>query len=314
MYIYNCQISYSVIIDIYTVYHFCHILCHKEVTMWKQLKRSETFFHPLFSAICVFHSFIVFKIIFGFQWINGLSFDQERELVLKRIAEDRRSQQEKAQTEATAETSPSSGQGQRLGGRVETSVDNHCILMVRSHLFLLCFLTTALGIISLEVKPVCFVCVIDSSSLWRINARAFSCRHSLKSRRPIHCRPPSFTTGFLPPARVSSKALWGCWANLFPPVSGTDSQCCTLHTDHAPRDTSGPTQSSIPIGCCRADRGGATGRASGTTKWAAPGGVRGFRGTGGASTSAPSAVGGSSGVCWDSWGRTSAVRTLSLLG
>ncbi|XP_073686700.1 uncharacterized protein [Garra rufa] len=56
---------------------------------------------------------------------------QERELVLKRIAEDRRSQQEKTQNEATAETSPSSGQGQKLGGRVETSVDNHCILMIR---------------------------------------------------------------------------------------------------------------------------------------------------------------------------------------
>ncbi|KTF88350.1 hypothetical protein cypCar_00045106 [Cyprinus carpio] len=56
---------------------------------------------------------------------------QERELVLKRIAEDRRSQQEKNQNEATAETSPSSGQGQRLGGRVETSLDNHCILMIR---------------------------------------------------------------------------------------------------------------------------------------------------------------------------------------
>uniref|UniRef100_A0A671NCL0 Uncharacterized LOC107677144 n=1 Tax=Sinocyclocheilus anshuiensis TaxID=1608454 RepID=A0A671NCL0_9TELE len=56
---------------------------------------------------------------------------QERELVLKRIAEDRRSQQEKTQNEATAETSPSSGQGQRLGGRVETSLDNHCILMIR---------------------------------------------------------------------------------------------------------------------------------------------------------------------------------------
>ncbi|XP_059391174.1 uncharacterized protein LOC132124251 [Carassius carassius] len=54
---------------------------------------------------------------------------QERELVLKRIAEDRRSQQEKTQNEATAETSPSSGQ--RLGGRVETSLDNHCILMIR---------------------------------------------------------------------------------------------------------------------------------------------------------------------------------------
>ncbi|XP_051543477.1 uncharacterized protein LOC127434637 isoform X2 [Myxocyprinus asiaticus] len=56
---------------------------------------------------------------------------QERELVLKRIAEDRRSQQEKAHSEATAETSPSSGQGQRLGGLVDTSVDNHCTLMIR---------------------------------------------------------------------------------------------------------------------------------------------------------------------------------------
>lgn len=65
--------------------------------------------------------------------VTVCSFDQERELVLKRIAEDRRSQQEKAQTEATAETSPSSGQGQRLGGRVETSVDNHCVLMVRDY-------------------------------------------------------------------------------------------------------------------------------------------------------------------------------------
>ncbi|XP_030625124.1 uncharacterized protein LOC115808026 [Chanos chanos] len=54
---------------------------------------------------------------------------QERELVLKRIAEDRRSQQEKA--EATHDPSPSSSQGQRLGGRIQTSVDNQCILMIR---------------------------------------------------------------------------------------------------------------------------------------------------------------------------------------
>lgn len=56
---------------------------------------------------------------------------QERELVLKRIAEDRRSQQMKAQSQPTPETSSSSGQGQRLGGSVETSKDNHCILMIR---------------------------------------------------------------------------------------------------------------------------------------------------------------------------------------
>ncbi len=288
------------------------------VTMWKQPQTIRKMCFTLFLVQSVFllHQLSpLLKIICGFQWINGLSFDQERELVLKRIAEDRRSQQEKVQTEASAENSPCSGQGQRLGGRVETSADNQCILMVRDHMFLLCFLTTALDIISHEVvSPICFVCVIDSSSLWGIDAWTFSCRHSLKSRRPIHCRPPSFVTCFLPPARVSSKAFWGNWANLFPLVSGTDSQCCSLHTDHAPRDASGTAQSSIPIGCCRADRGGATRRASGATKWAAPGGGRGFRGAGDASTSAPSAVGGSSGVCWDSWGRTSADRTLSLLG
>ncbi|XP_056594936.1 uncharacterized protein si:ch73-173p19.1 isoform X1 [Triplophysa dalaica] len=56
---------------------------------------------------------------------------EERESVLKRIAEDRRTQQMKAQSEAMAETSSSCEPGQRLGGRVETTVDNHCILMIR---------------------------------------------------------------------------------------------------------------------------------------------------------------------------------------
>ncbi|XP_028288759.1 uncharacterized protein LOC114453194 [Parambassis ranga] len=56
---------------------------------------------------------------------------QERELVLKRIAEDRRSLQEKNQTSAGTETSPPSEQGQKLGGKVQTNVDNNCILMIR---------------------------------------------------------------------------------------------------------------------------------------------------------------------------------------
>ncbi|KAJ8375115.1 hypothetical protein SKAU_G00056950 [Synaphobranchus kaupii] len=56
---------------------------------------------------------------------------QERELVLKRIAEDRRSLQEKAQPTGQSEPSPSPAGGQRLGGRVQTSMDNHCILMIR---------------------------------------------------------------------------------------------------------------------------------------------------------------------------------------
>ncbi|XP_008306436.1 actin cytoskeleton-regulatory complex protein PAN1-like isoform X2 [Cynoglossus semilaevis] len=56
---------------------------------------------------------------------------QERELVLKRIAEDRKSQQQKSQTGTVTEMSPPSGQGQRLGGTIKTNVDNQCILMIR---------------------------------------------------------------------------------------------------------------------------------------------------------------------------------------
>ncbi|XP_026148300.1 uncharacterized protein LOC113121753 isoform X2 [Mastacembelus armatus] len=53
----------------------------------------------------------------------------ERELVLKRIAEDRRSLQEK--TSVVTETSPPSSQGQKLGGKIQTNVDNNCFLMIR---------------------------------------------------------------------------------------------------------------------------------------------------------------------------------------
>lgn len=55
---------------------------------------------------------------------------QERELVLKRIAEDRKSLQAKIQTGAATETSPT-GDGQKLGGKIQTNVDNNCILMIR---------------------------------------------------------------------------------------------------------------------------------------------------------------------------------------
>ncbi|XP_028290187.1 uncharacterized protein LOC114454149 [Gouania willdenowi] len=56
---------------------------------------------------------------------------QERELVLKRIAEDRKSLQEKTQTNAASDMSPTSDQGKKLGGKVQTNVDNNCILMIR---------------------------------------------------------------------------------------------------------------------------------------------------------------------------------------
>ncbi|XP_054621417.1 uncharacterized protein si:ch73-173p19.1 isoform X2 [Dunckerocampus dactyliophorus] len=58
---------------------------------------------------------------------------QERELVLKRIAEDRRSLQEKQihSGSLTEVSPPNGGRGQKLGGKVETNVDNNCILMIR---------------------------------------------------------------------------------------------------------------------------------------------------------------------------------------
>ncbi|XP_068160283.1 uncharacterized protein si:ch73-173p19.1 [Antennarius striatus] len=56
---------------------------------------------------------------------------QERELVLKRIAEDRRTLQEKTQTNVNAESSPPTGHGQKLGGKMQTNVDNNCVLMIR---------------------------------------------------------------------------------------------------------------------------------------------------------------------------------------
>ncbi|XP_041824644.1 uncharacterized protein si:ch73-173p19.1 [Melanotaenia boesemani] len=56
---------------------------------------------------------------------------QERDMVLKRIAEDRRSLQEKIQTCAGTDSSPPTGQGQKLSGKIQTNVDNNCTLMIR---------------------------------------------------------------------------------------------------------------------------------------------------------------------------------------
>ncbi|KAK7881700.1 hypothetical protein WMY93_030109 [Mugilogobius chulae] len=55
---------------------------------------------------------------------------QERELVLKRIAEDRKTLQEKNQTSPVSEA-PLSSEGQKLGGKIQTNVENNCILMIR---------------------------------------------------------------------------------------------------------------------------------------------------------------------------------------
>uniref|UniRef100_A0A3B4AJ77 UBX domain-containing protein n=1 Tax=Periophthalmus magnuspinnatus TaxID=409849 RepID=A0A3B4AJ77_9GOBI len=55
---------------------------------------------------------------------------QERELVLKRIAEDRKTLQVKNQTAPVSEAPLSTNEGQKLGGKIQTSVEN-CILMIR---------------------------------------------------------------------------------------------------------------------------------------------------------------------------------------
>ncbi|CAL9698167.1 unnamed protein product [Knipowitschia caucasica] len=55
---------------------------------------------------------------------------QERDLVLKRIAEDRKTLQAKNQTSPVSEA-PRSSEGQKLGGTIQTNLENNCILMIR---------------------------------------------------------------------------------------------------------------------------------------------------------------------------------------
>ncbi|XP_072307156.1 uncharacterized protein [Eucyclogobius newberryi] len=55
---------------------------------------------------------------------------QERELVLKKIAQDRKTLQEKNQTSPVSEA-PQSNEGQKLGGKNQTNMENNCILMIR---------------------------------------------------------------------------------------------------------------------------------------------------------------------------------------
>ncbi|XP_035980940.1 uncharacterized protein LOC118556204 [Fundulus heteroclitus] len=56
---------------------------------------------------------------------------QEREMVLKRIAEDRKTLQAKSHPGSAADAPPPGCEGQKLGGKIQTNVDNNCILMIR---------------------------------------------------------------------------------------------------------------------------------------------------------------------------------------
>lgn len=86
--------------------------------------------------------------------------------MLKRIAEDRKSQQEKMQTGAASEKSPPSGQGQKLGGKIQTNVDNNCLLMVMPQ-----------TIKTHTVDSLNQTCVFtaDSVAIRRVHARALPC-------------------------------------------------------------------------------------------------------------------------------------------
>lgn len=91
---------------------------------------------------------------------------QERELVLKRIAEDRKSQQEKMHPGAASEKSPPSGQEQKLGGKIQTNVDNNCLLMV--------MLQTPQTHTADSLNLRC-VFTADSAAIRRVHARALPC-------------------------------------------------------------------------------------------------------------------------------------------
>ncbi|MEQ2194670.1 hypothetical protein XENOCAPTIV_001221 [Xenoophorus captivus] len=56
-------------------------------------------------------------------------------MVLKRIAEDRKTLQEKNHTSSATDKSPPSCEGQKLGGKIQTNADDNCILMVRPRIF-----------------------------------------------------------------------------------------------------------------------------------------------------------------------------------
>lgn len=56
---------------------------------------------------------------------------QAREMALKRIAEDRKTLQEKSHSSSPTDASSPGCDGQKLGGKIQTNVDNNCVLMIR---------------------------------------------------------------------------------------------------------------------------------------------------------------------------------------
>lgn len=228
---------------------------------------------------------------------------QERELVLKRIAEDRRILQEKSQSPAT-ETSSPSDQGQRLGGKIQTNVDNNCILMVRlEYIF-----WHQIGDIDEQITELFLCFTADSAAIWWINAWTLSSWCPSAQRCRAHrWTLPLPTHLFSPPGFPSETLRWDrAW--LLATLSRPHTQRCTVYSDHSSRDTSRSTES------CRTTIS--------RTEWAIPCATtsscpcRG--GCWRARPSTPSTtqpfVGRSSELCWDPWSWSFTIWALSLLG
>lgn len=166
-------------------------------------------------------------------------YRQERELVLKRIAEDRKTLQEKNQTSSVKEASPPSSQGQKLGGKVQTNVDNNCILMVRL------WGTSTSGYVNDKQSDhrLFLCCATDSAAIRWVNAWTLPSWSPSAQRRGAHHQTLPLPTFLFPTSGFPTEALWGGRVCLLAALSGPHTQCCTVYSNHSSRDTSGSTES-----------------------------------------------------------------------
>lgn len=130
--------------------------------------------------------------------------------MLRRIAEDRKSQQEKMQLGAAAEKSPPGGQEQKLGGKTQTNVDNNCLLMVKPQ-----------TIKTRTADSLNLTCVFtaDSVAVRRVHARALPCRRSSTQRCGAHNRAPSLPAFLFSCPGFPSEALRRGGAHVFAALS-----------------------------------------------------------------------------------------------
>lgn len=227
---------------------------------------------------------------------------QERELVLKRIAEDRKSQQEKMQAGASSEKSPPSGQEQKLGGKVQTNVDNNCLLMVKLQ---------TIKTHTADSSNLTCIFNADSVAVGRVHARALPCWRSSTPRRGAHSRAPSLPAFLFSRTGFPPEALRRGGAHMFAALPRPHTECGAVHSDHSSGNAARDMQS------CRPSLSGAersiSMRGVSTAVYPCPGGSWRAGPVCASSTSKP-AVGRSSKLRWDTRSRSFSFWTVSLLG